>query len=384
MNATRLRRSRTAPLVFAVVAVVVLSAVLVLGGPWAWAAPSSPGSVGGPAETGLPAPRWSTPVSGWPFAVAADKVGVVAIGGNDEVLALSSDDGSTAWYTTVTGTDLHRPALGAGAVAVSATDYVTVLDRKSGERRWDATIPGGAGPVRIVQQASLVLVGTGSGSLLALDLASGAPRWESGAPGSLFGPPALGAEGSIVVATWHGGPAPAVRALDTATGVTRWEAPIGRSSAAPVVAGDLAFVAEGDSYHNARVVARALSTGVEVWSAVMPGSFEAAIEPAASDDAVAVVDHFGTATLLDTRTGALRWRTEIGEPVLHTRVLLTRRAVVLSTFPGTVVALDRRSGRARFAGVPDGFPADLARSGTTVVMALRITDPGRIEAVPLR
>jgi hypothetical protein len=98
---------------------------------------------------------------------------------------------------------------------------------------------------------------------------------------------------------------------------------------------------------------------------------------------VAVSDHFGTVTLIDTRSGRPRWQTPTREPILDTRVLLTAKAVALTTYGGRVVILDRRSGRVLRRVAPGGFPVGLGVSGKRLIFAVRLARPDRVEAVLL-
>jgi outer membrane protein assembly factor BamB len=330
--------------------------------------------------------RWVAPVTGWPASIAADAAGAVVIAGRGEARALAPD-GSTTWATAVPGAGLYAPALGHGVVVVSAADRIVALDRVSGDARWEAGVAGGAGPVGVAGEAedgdAVALAGTEAGELLALNRATGAVRWSVRHPGALRSPPVVDPGAGVVAATWHGGGTDRVRALDLATGAPRWDATLAPFAAAPVVQRGLVIVAEGDGEGHARVVARATGTGVEAWSSPVPSSFESGIRPAAAGHDVAVVDHFGTVTLLDVGTGARRWEAHLDRPVLRTDVLLTERAVVLTTHPGGLVVLDRASGRVRRGGPPAGFPVGLARCGRLLLVALRLAEPGRVEALTL-
>ncbi|HUF83992.1 MAG TPA: PQQ-binding-like beta-propeller repeat protein, partial [Acidimicrobiia bacterium] len=133
----------------------------------------------------------------------------------------------------------------------------------------------------------------------------------------------------------------------------------------------------------ARIVARRIRDGTEAWSTPAPASFESGITPGAAGDDVAVVDHFGPVTVLDAATGAVRARTELDEPVLHTAVLLSRELVALTTHQGAVTLIDRSSGRLRYRGRLGGYPAAIARSGPDLLVAVRLREPGRIESIPL-
>jgi hypothetical protein len=64
-------------------------------------------------------------------------------------------------------------------------------------------------------------------------------------------------------------------------------------------------------------------------------------------------------------------------------VLVTGKAVALTTYGGRVVILDRRSGRVIRRVAPGGFPVGLGVSGGRLIFAVRLARPDRLEALPL-
>jgi outer membrane protein assembly factor BamB len=92
------------------------------------------------------------------------------------------------------------------------------------------------------------------------------------------------------------------------------------------------------------VEARDLATGALRWTTPLEGSFEEAIEPAADDRAVVVVDHFGVVTLLDLATGAVKWQHDSGHALLDTQMPMTADRIVFRSFSGDVFVLARSDG----------------------------------------
>jgi outer membrane protein assembly factor BamB len=137
---------------------------------------------------------------------------------------------------------------------------------------------------------------------------------------------------------------------------------------------------EGDGNFAARVVARDVASGAERWSVPAPASFESGVTPGASADVVAVCDHFGTLTLVDVRRGTSRWQTTLRVPILDTRVVVTRRAVIVRTFGGKLMALDRASGRVVRRLGPGGFPVGFGVGEGRLVFAVRLARPDRVES----
>ncbi len=106
----------------------------------------------------------------------------------------------------------------------------------------------------------------------------------------------------------------------------------------------MVLLAIGDRDGRARVEARDLATGALRWQTLIPGSFDASTEPAADGRDVVVVDDDGVVSLLDFRTGALRWRDDVDYFTSHTEMTLTARRVVFRTFSGRVFVLARADG----------------------------------------
>ncbi|HEX9505681.1 MAG TPA: PQQ-binding-like beta-propeller repeat protein, partial [Acidimicrobiia bacterium] len=178
--------------------------------------------------------------------------------------------------------------------------------------------------------------------------------------------------------------------FDLATGALRWEAPTYKFTAAPVVERGFVVVAVGDGDRHARVEARDLSTGKVRWRTSVPGSFEEAIEPAADDHEVVVVDHLGVATLFDLGSGVVRWQRDTRHAVIESRVSLTARRVVFTSFSGHVFVLNRKDGRIvsrRAARRLGGYPIAAVTTSWSghhrLLVALRLDVPCRIELLPL-
>jgi outer membrane protein assembly factor BamB len=174
-----------------------------------------------------------------------------------------------------------------------------------------------------------------------------------------------------------------VRVFDLGSGALRWEAPTGQYSAAPAVHAGRVVLAIGDGNRHARVEARDLATGALEWQTAVPASFEEAIEPAVDDHAVAVVDHFGVVSVLDPATGRLRWRHDLADVLLGTRVALTRRRVAFTSYAGVLHVLDRRDGHvverltpAELGGLPVATVVAPGRPSGRLLLALRLHDWG--------
>lgn len=290
--------------------------------------------------------RWTVGLRSGVWGVAADARGAVAVVDDGSAVAVTRA-GRERW--TARGLDVTEgnPALAGEVVLVGGESGVTALDRGDGHQRWQAQLPG---PVVAVGLAGDVAFAGGDGGILtAFDTHTGTVRWSVTRPGELWSAPRVDPVSGAVVTTWHGGDQPQVEAFDLATGASRWSAPTAAGTAAPVIAGRsadaLVIVAAGDGHSRATVEARELGSGAVRWQTSVPASFERAVEPVAGRHEVVVVDHFGTVTALDLADGRIRWQRVLGEPVLETRIGLTRSRVLLTTYGGTVTVLGRADGR---------------------------------------
>ncbi len=286
-------------------------------------------------------PVWSHPFRAGPWGVAADRSGVVVVTDAPGVEALDRN-GNRRWSTPVEGLVEATPALGGGRVLVGGHGRVTELARATGARGWQREMTEDVTSLALA--GDVAVVGDHAGLLAAFDARTGAPRWSVHFEGRVWSAARVDRASGVVVATWHEGPQPAARVFDLATGAMRWEVPTGLLSAAPVLQGNTVVLAIGDGNWHAHVETRDLLTGAPGWSTPVSGSFEEAIEPVADERDVVVVDHFGVVTALDLATGAVRWRNDLGYPLLDTQMPLTRRRVAFRSFSGDVFVLARRDG----------------------------------------
>jgi outer membrane protein assembly factor BamB len=273
-------------------------------------------------------------------------------------------------------------------VLVSADDRFVALERASGAPRWEAPVGehAGGGVLTRAGSDSIALVTTERGLVAALDGRTGDARWSVQLPGDIWAAPAADPTAGAGAVLWAGAEGETVsrlRVFDLATGAVRWETGVEPGATAPVIHHGLVVVGEGNGNFAARVVARDVAAGVERWSVPAPASFESGVTPGAAGSDVVVTDHFGTVTLVDARAGRTRWQTAIREPILDTRMVLTAHAVVLRTFGGKVVVLDRESGRILRRIDPGGFPVGIGTSAGRLIFAVRLARPDRVEAAAM-
>jgi outer membrane protein assembly factor BamB len=362
---------------------VLAAAVLVV----AVAGCAQPGSGTG---SGTPSGRdetWSTEV-GWPFSLGVHGRDVVVTISRNQVVALDGRNGRERWRADLNQVTHYEPALDRRTVLVSADDRFVALERASGERRWEAPVGEHAagGVLTRVGSEPIALVTTERGFVAALDGPTGQVVWSAQLRGDIWAAPAADATAAAGAVLWTGADDETVnrlRVFDLATGAVRWESVVEAGASAPVIHDGLVVLGEGDGNFAARVVGRDLASGAERWSVPAPASFESGVTPGASEGDVVVSDHFGTITLVDVRAGKTRWQTALREPILDTRVLLGARAVVIRTYGGKVVILDRRSGRVVRRVAPGGFPVGIGASAGRLIFAVRLAHPDRVEAVAM-
>ena len=330
---------------------------------------------------------WSTEV-GWPFSLGVHGRDAVVTIGRNQVVALDSATGRERWRTDVDQVTHYEPVFDGQTVLVSADDRFVALERASGERRWEAPVGehAGGGVLTRVGSGPVALVTTERGFVAALDGRTGQAVWSAQLPGDIWAAPAADTTAAVGAVLWVGAEGETVnrlRVFDLATGGVRWESVVEAGASGPVFHDGLVVLGEGNGNFAARVVARDLASGAERWSVPAPASFESGVTPGAAGGDVVVSDHFGTITLVDARAGKTRWQTAIREPILDTRVLLGAHAVVIRTYGGKVVVLDRDSGRITRRVDPGGFPVGIGASAGRLVFAVRLARPDRVEAVAM-
>ena len=364
---------------------VLAAAVVVTAVAGCAQAASGSGDAGGSRR----GPEWSREV-GWPFSLGVRGRDAVVTASGNRVVALESATGRERWRTDVTRVTHYEPALDGHTVLVSADDRFIALTRASGARRWEAPVGEHAAGAVLTRVGSepIALVTTERGVVAALDGGTGQARWSVQLPGDIWAAPAAGAAETDAVGAvlWTGAAGETVnhlRVFDLATGAVRWESVVEAGATAAVIHDGLVGLGEGNGNFAARVVARDVASGAERWSVPAPASFESGVTPGAGGDDVVVSDHFGTITLVDARAGTTRWQTAIREPILDTRVVLGARTVVVRTYGGKVVVVDRESGRIIRRVDPGGFPVGVGTSAGRLIFAVRLARPDRVEAIAM-
>jgi outer membrane protein assembly factor BamB len=322
--------------------------------------------------------RWSIESTGGePMGVTLDADGVIAVS-YQSVQSIDPSDGSQRWHTAIGRTPDIAPVRAAAdhdVVAVPTGEGVTALARTDGAVRWSSRFGTGlemaglSGTVAVAHPAGAppLVLGTKAGTVAAFDAGSGTVRWKVRFDGDIVTAPAIDDGTGTAVVLWHPDRGEGrLRAIDLVTGAIRWEAATLEKTAAPVVHGGAVLVSEGDNFSRARARALDLGTGAVRWESALPKSFEWETEPAAAGADYVTVDHFGTVTALEAASGRIRWQRSGDWALLDTQVVIGERSVAFHDFNGHLVTLDRATGSLRSVRLQPDVTDSAGRDGLLV------------------
>lgn len=234
----------------------------------------------------------------------------------ESLRAASLQDGRNLWEFQA-GTNLLPAAVSGDTVIWLVSDdaeggVVYSIDRGSGEQRWQVSLgaliaPGGAairGDPSTGSGQGLALLSTPP---VALDLATGQPRWRAEVQGSALGGPGIDPSGAAMyVGLLSDAAGGSIAAIDTASGAVRWQVPLVddvlRVTEAPWVSGETVIV-PGLS---GQVIALDAASGTERWRFKPPATRLGSITVA--DGRVWLATEDAGLFALDAETGRLRAR----------------------------------------------------------------------------
>jgi outer membrane protein assembly factor BamB len=182
----------------------------------------------------------------------------------------------------------------------------------------------------------LVVFGTNSGRVFALDADSGDVRWARRQKGEIAATPAI-TEDAVYVSSMDG-----VLSAYGLAGTHRWDFSTGSPiESSPLVVDGLVYVGA----HNGRLYAVDARTGRQRWSFQAPGDIKGSA--ALANGYVVVGDYAGNVHALDPRTGAERW-TYTGGVRFYGGPAVSGSTIVIGDVGGAVIALDARTGAERW------------------------------------
>jgi len=269
------------------------------------------------------------------------------------VEALDARTGEYLWDVDLDGDADYTPALSDGRLVVPADQQVTALSPDDGERLWSVQVSGPVqDAVTLAPDADLVTLPVGEARLTALTLESGEERWidETVSPR----PAAIGDDGVYLTGYRPDGNTGVLRALDPTTGARRWSVDLESPDTAPVVTDDGLLVVDGGTLavHDTADGARRRDLG----------SFGDRIpeRPAVADGTVFVVTADNALAAIDLSDGTEQWRadvsvdTDAGPSVGAEAVVIGAQDLPTESLGG-VLALDRADGTPRWEHEIEGF-----------------------------
>ena len=267
----------------------------------------------------------------------------------------------------------------AGSDAGLFDSHVSAIDLDTQEPVWDAPAQLDAvSRTGVTVDGDTAYLGDNTGTVYALDVATGAIRWTADAGGFLT--TALAVSDGSVVATVQGDRASRSHliAFDAADGSESWDDEMSGEAlfaSAPAILGGSIVVGFSDR----SVRAFDASDGTERWSTRLnrPMFFTGA--PAFAPDAVVVADAFGQVYRLDPDTGERLWDFAINEPVTHSPVVVAGATVLVATSAGRLAAIDLESGLLVWQAEEGNGPLrSLALTSDIVVGVRGGLDPGLV------
>jgi outer membrane protein assembly factor BamB len=292
--------------------VTLASAIALLTGCGAGRGAPAPASAPAGAAAGVAAGASATPGVAWNWAApppastgmpTADDREVAFTWGHEHLVLLDAE-GRVRWDVVRLGLRDVAPRLTPDLVVAATDDGMAAFRRADGSKAWDAVLAARANTPVIV--GGLAVTSTWEGQLVGLTLADGRVGWKAPLPGGAIAPPV--SDGRSVAITWQreDGKAAGALAVDGATGRPRWAVPVepgGVGGPAVTPDGAVVFVG-GDLFAHAL----GLADGKERWRTELPGAGSPEVPPVAvGAGAVLVAHRLGGVDLLDTASGRRLW-----------------------------------------------------------------------------
>jgi outer membrane protein assembly factor BamB len=324
---------------------------------------------------------WSLPVNrGDHTAAKSTPVGLpdgdLLVGGDTGVLRRVGPDGTVRWSAQVTdaGRGIHgTPAVANGTAYIGAYDGVlSAWALATGERRWETRLGDAIGSSPVYHNGVCYIAvefNDPSGSVAAVDAATGELRWTDGHPSDHpHSTLAIDREAGRLVVGSNDGTCYAW----TFPGLERaWTYDTEGPIKGPVAIDDGRAVF-GSWDHG--VYAVDLGTGEEAWS--FRAGADVMSAPAVHDGSVYVGSHDDRVYALDASDGGRQWSFDTGGWVIGA-VTRTREHVLAGSYDDRLYALDAATGEPTWAATGRGrATSGPLVTGDAVYYAERSPDPG--------
>jgi outer membrane protein assembly factor BamB len=269
---------------------------------------------------------------------------LIAVGGAKGVILTYDMNGKALWQAQASSEVLSAPVVAEGVVVVRSIDNrIVAYEAATGKQKWvvqrvapPLTLRGAPGMIVVGKE---VIIAQPAGKLLALNLATGAPRWEVAvgeARGAteleritdIGGAPVL-FESDVCAASYQG----RVGCFDVATGAPRWTKEL---SSHVGVAVDQRFLFAVDD--KGAVSAFAREGGASVWKNDKLG-FRSVSTPVSYGRAIAVGDYQGYIHFLSREDGAFLARAATDGSAITSQPLVAGSNLIFQTQSGTVTAI---------------------------------------------
>jgi outer membrane protein assembly factor BamB/class 3 adenylate cyclase len=263
--------------------------------------------------------RWSLELGPSLSAAPAVANGTLYVTSTDGILhAIDIASHQERWHVGGLSATAVPAVVGDGVYAGFAGGQYAALAAADGKERWHVDITGG-GERAAISGGTAYVAGEGTQTLYAVSLDSASIRWTYEATGTRIITPAV-SEGTVYLVTVAaaGGGSNLV-ALDAASGQPRWSfGPPDRGSLATLAVGTNLVYTSGDALEGTNLFAIDKATGHQRWSVVVPDG--SAIHPAIASTHVYVA---AGAVLhqLDAASGIDRWSIRLGGSAVGTPVI---------------------------------------------------------------
>ncbi|MET9914980.1 PQQ-binding-like beta-propeller repeat protein [Streptomyces sp. NPDC006476] len=288
--------------------------------------------------------RWHVHFSTYGLPLAGDHI-IFAVLGDGRVMGLQPENGDARWQldlrgfltgsSVIKGTVLVSLAREQGAGTLTAVDSI-------GRKRWTLSTEGwpshqAAGP------NDKIYVATNTGWLYRVDRTTGESDYSEKIAGQLNG--VVAANNHVYLSTFREG----FIALDPATGAPRWSHPTKGNVPGAAVDSGLAYLTVGygtsPSTYGGKLVALDVQTGKTAWSA----SFDSLIQagPTLAGGQLHVTDNRGTVQAFQASDGHRLWQRDV-EADVSSGVTYDGESLYVGTWRG-VTALALRTGQVQWS-----------------------------------